>query len=207
MTNQMTPAFSESEYSPAEHSELGYPVQVSYLELAGMYMNRIQWQWHTEIEIMLIHKGEVTLLTDDDKICLHAGQGILINQNIIHSVQPTNENINCSLYSVCFHPSFLFGYGNTLMSSKYLTPVISAPFLRTLKLDEQTPLHHEILSLVKDIITTDTDRKFGYELIAKSCLCQLWALLLEQTVPSSAHRRRHTMISLDESGKKCHPFY
>ena len=89
--------------------ELGYPVNIYYLELSKLYMQRVRWHWHPEIEIMIINHGEANLITDDKEVRLKAGQGILINQNVMHSPRPVDARADCSLYSVIFHPSFLFG--------------------------------------------------------------------------------------------------
>jgi len=60
----------------AHDAEIGYPVHVYFIELAKMYMKRIRWHWHPELEIIIINHGEAELLADDQKIRLKAGQGI-----------------------------------------------------------------------------------------------------------------------------------
>ena len=98
MLTQENSSQSFSSGSTDNDTEIGYPIHVYFIELAKMYMQRIRWHWHTEIEIIIINHGEVDFMTDDAKIRLKAGQGILINQNIMHSVQPVNSDGNCSLY-------------------------------------------------------------------------------------------------------------
>ena len=163
-----TPDNSTLSY-PSDHTdnemEIGYPIHVYFIELAKMYMQHIRWHWHNEIEIIIIN-----FMTDDAKICLKAGQGILINQNVMHSIQPSTSDCNCSLYSAIFHPSFLFGYGNTLMSGKYLAPILSSPVFRTMFLDEQDSVSAQIMDLVNSVIAVNTTKKFGYELVTKAYL-------------------------------------
>lgn len=190
------------EEGTSQHGDVGFPVQVYYIELSKMYMQRVRWHWHTEIEIIIINHGEADFMTDDKKVRLHAGEGILINQNVMHAIQPVDENANCSFYSVAFHPAFLFGYGNTVMSSKYLVPVISSPALRVMELYEQDPKLEKLLNLTNNVIAANLTKKYGYELIIKSYLCQLWILLLDDVIPQNITKAKENTISTDETRVK-----
>lgn len=202
MLTQETSNQSFSSDSTDNDTEIGYPIHVCFIELAKMYMQRIHWHWHAEIEIIIVNHGEVYFMTDDQKIRLKAGQGILVNQNIMHSVHPVNSDCNCSLYSTTFHPSFLFGYGNTVMSGKYLAPILSSPVFRTMLLDEQDTVSAQIMDLVNSVIAVNMTKKYGYELATKSYLCQLWVILLEYVIPQNIQKHKNTNLSLDESRVK-----
>lgn len=178
--------------------EIGYPVHVYFIELSKMYMRMIRWHWHDEVEIMIINHGEVYFLTDDTKIVLKAGQGVLINQNTMHSIKPVDPDANCSLYSTVFHPSFLFSYGNTVMSGKYLTPVLSSPVFRYMILDESEPVAEKVLNLINSVIAVNMTKKYGFELVTKSYLCQFWVLLLENVIPQNVKKSKVASLSQDE---------
>lgn len=183
-------------------NEIGYPVHVYYIELSKMYMQRIRWHWHPEVEVMIINHGEADLLTDDKKIRLKAGQGILINQNVMHSLQPVDAKADCSLYFTIFHPSFLFGYGNTVMSTKFLTPILSSPSFRVMLLDEQDQAAERLMDTINSVIAVNMTKKYGFELITKSYLCQFWVQLLEQVIPQNLTSRKQNGLSLDETRVK-----
>lgn len=202
MSDKSDSTASKTAKEMPEHGEIGYPVQVYYIELSKMYMHRIRWHWHDEIEIMIVNHGEAFFLADDQKLHLSAGQGILINQNIMHSVQPIGAGANCSMYSVVFHPSFLFGYGNTMMSSKYLVPILNSPALKIVELHERDPWHEKLLDTINSVIAVNLTKKYGYELLTKSYLCQLWTLLLEQITPQNITKSRQLTLSLDETRVK-----
>lgn len=182
----------------ARVSEISYPVQVQFIDLSKMYMQRIRWHWHSEIEVLLITNGEIILTTDNKETQLNTGQGIFLNQNVMHSVRPVDFKENCRLYSVMFDPPFLFGYGNTLIAGKYLSPVLSSPALKTLFLDPQSSVSCKLIDNIHSIISTNTDKEYGYELITKSLLCQFWVQLLEFLTPQSAPNRQSHNLSLDE---------
>lgn len=195
ITNENLPAHTQQ-------SEIGYPVQVHYIELSQMYMHRVHWHWHGEIEVIIISQGRAELLTDDKQIKLETGHGILVNQNIMHAVRPVDEEADCSLYSVVFHPSFLFGFGNTLMSSKFLVPFISSPDMKIIHLDKQYSWQEIILDLINNIIAVNLTKKYGYELLTKACLCQLWITLLEYVIPQNTTKSNQITVSLDEARVK-----
>lgn len=195
ITNENLPAHTQQ-------SEIGYPVQVHYIELSQMYMHRVHWHWHGEIEVIIISQGRAELLTDDKQIKLETGHGILVNQNIMHAVRPVDEEADCSLYSVVFHPSFLFGFGNTLMSSKFLVPFISSPDMKIIHLDKRYSWQEIILDLINNIIAVNLTKKYGYELLTKACLCQLWITLLEYVIPQNATKSNQITVSLDETRVK-----
>lgn len=202
-TDQLRDISTEAAKEHAKQGEIGYPVQVYYVELAKLYMKSLGWQWHPEVEIMIINHGEADFMTDDQPaLRLHAGEGVLINQNVMHSLRPVDEEANCSLYSVIFHPSFLFGYGNTVMSSKYLVPILSSPAMHIIKLDEQDSWQAKILDSANSIIAVTLSKRYGYELTVKSHLCQLWLTLLEQVVPQNVSAAKQNTISMDESRVK-----
>ena len=186
----------------AETNEVGYPVRIYFIDLSKMYMNQIRWQWHPEIEVVIINHGEALFLTDDKQIHLHAGQGMLINQNTMHAIHPVSDTPNCSMYSMVFHPSFLFGFGNTMMSSKFLTPILSSPIFKTMLLDEEDPLQEKLLDTINSVIAVNLAKKYGYELVTKSYLCQFWLLLLEHFIPQNIQSTKQTALSLDEARVK-----
>lgn len=192
--------------STSAYEVADFPVQVNYIELTKMYMHRVRWHWHPELEVIIINHGEATILTDDQQIRLHAGQGILLNQNIMHSIQPIGDQTNCTLYSVVFHPTFLFGNDNTTISDKYLAPVLNSPMIRAVELYERDEWQEKILDITNSIIAADLMKRFGYELTIKSHLCHLWTCLLEKIAPQNTTQNRiatkqHT-ISLDETRVK-----
>ncbi len=188
------------------YNDMNFPVQVYYIELTKMYMHRVRWHWHPEIEIIIMNHGEAEILTDDQQIRLHAGQGILLNQNIMHSIQPVNDQPNCTMYSVVFNPTFLLDNAESFLSEKYLTPVINSASLRVVELYEGDNWQEQVLDITNSIIAANLVKRYGYELTIKSYLCQLWNLFLEKVMPQSTSHRKTTdkqhTISLDETRVK-----
>ena len=154
--------------------ETEYPVHVTYVDLNRSYMNRIGWNWHPEIEVFLVEEGSAIIYYDDSQISLEVGQGVIINQNVMHSILSVSPSQSCKLFSYAFHPSFLFGYGDTLFTSKYVTPLLHHAGLRALHLHSSDEGLAHILSLSYRIVQLNKDQEWGYELATKACICELW---------------------------------
>lgn len=200
--NENMPLAPDNIRPTAESGEAGYPVQVYFIELTDMYMHRVHWHWHAEIEVIIVNHGEALFLSDDRQIHLTAGQGVLVNQNLMHSIQAMEDTAACSLYSMKFHPSFLFGYGSTMLSGKYLSPVSGSPAMKIIELFDQDDWHERLMDTVNNIIAVNLAKKYGYELVTKSYLCQLWGLLLEEVSPQNTGKTKEKSVSQDEARVK-----
>lgn len=183
-------------YVPVPVDGFDFPVGASFISLDKLHLNIIHWHWHEEIEFLIINSGHVLLIMSDETILLSPGEGVFLNQNQLHSLR-ARDGENCSLYTLKFHPAFLFGYGQTTLSAKYLTPVLSSPDLHYLMLREDDPVSSEILTLVSDTLACCLAKRFGYELKVKSLLCSLWALLLPFATPAKELSGTSGQASLD----------
>lgn len=173
------------------------PVGAFFVDLSQMSMQMIPWQWHEEIEFFIVNSGHALLKLPDRSALLSPGEGVFLNQNQLHSIH-TPKGDTCSVYTLKFHPSFLFGYGQTHMSIKYLTPVLSSPALHSLILHKDNPDTADILSDVKSGISCCRSGHFGYELEIKSILCRIWyRLLLLADTADSLNLPQNTQAAID----------
>lgn len=182
---------------PTPIRDFSAPVGAFFVDLQTMYMNMIRWQWHEEIEFFIVNSGHALLKLQDKSILLSPGDGVFLNQNQLHSIH-TPKDDTCTLYTLKFHPSFLFGYGQTQMSVKYLTPVLSSQTLRYLPLLQGNADTSELLQLAGAAISCCLNEEFGYELKVKSLLCKIWYhLLFHITASDSTLSPQHAQAVID----------
>lgn len=174
--------------------EPDYPVDTYYFQISMLSMLMVRWHWHEEVELILVKSGEAWIKTEESNVVLQAGQGMFVNQNLLHSIRSSGGK-DGEVYSFRFHPSFLFGSQNQSLSSKYLDPVVTSPYFRYLILDGMTPASSEMLQLVRRTVQVDLERAFGYELEVKSLLSRFWFLLL-----SSVTNQKSDSIPAPASG-------
>lgn len=176
---QETIAVSYNNYERKDYGSLDYPVSVTYLDLHKSYMNRIRWHWHDEMEILIIDAGTAEVSTDDTSYTLRPGQGIIINQNVMHSIQSSN-NRNCTFYSFAFHPDFLFGRRSNYLQVQFLLPIQNLCLFKTLVLDETNPWHERMIDQINNAIAVNMAKPFGYEIATKGYLSLFWSELVGQ---------------------------
>ncbi|MBQ8592026.1 MAG: helix-turn-helix transcriptional regulator [Lachnospiraceae bacterium] len=167
-------------YEDKQHGTPQYPVVVYHSDLHSSNMKYIPWHWHDEVELNIVTKGAALFKANEITKELTPGQGQFVNQNVLHSVHPVDETTPCEFFSIVFHPSFLFGYGQTFLSSKYLTPILASEELKHIILLPEIDWQKHILDICKEIADIQDAGEFGCELRVKEKLCALWLAILTQ---------------------------
>ena len=164
-------------YAKKDYGTLDYPVNARCLDLRKSYMSWIRWHWHEEMEI--VDQGIAEVSTDDATYLIKPGQGLIINQNIMHCIHAHNEK-SCTFHSLVFHPDYIFGHKNNYLQTEYLLPIQSYRLFKAFFLDESAPWHERMLQMLKEVIGLNLDQHFGYEIATKGYLCHFWVELLRQ---------------------------
>ncbi len=172
------PKNGNTSFVPSRGENINFPVNTCFSDLSTTYLGYIRWHWHNEIEVIIINSGCADVLIDDNHVELKAGQALMINWNVLHSVHPSG-NEKCTFYSLIFHPAVLFGYGQAYYSARYVTPIIDSSRLKYIRLDESVAWQKALIEHINNAIAADTTKKFGYELVTKAELCLFWSGLLE----------------------------
>lgn len=175
--------------------DLEYPVAYYNLDLISQPLGYIHW--HEELELLYVAEGQVECHISEEILILHPGTAVFINQNVLHSFRPINEESN-SIYSIVFHPSYLFGHGQTYLGSKYLLPILSSEHLKYCCVEQSTDLFDSIQQLIQ----VNQHKEFGYELLTKAHLCNIWYALLKQLPYIKPDINIDSTISLDDTRVK-----
>lgn len=173
------------------YPEPEYPVETFCMQLSKKFM--VSGHWHEDLEIVLVDSGVVSIKMEDDCLVLRAGEGIFFNQNQLHFISSASKEA-AAIYTINFHPSFLFGLESSYLGNKYLTPLLVSPHCRYLLLNDQTDENKELLNLAQKIITLDQEKAYAYELEVLSLLLSFWKKLLPNAAvhESNADRPRFT---------------
>lgn len=164
-----------------EHGDFEYPVGIYDVNLKNMYMEMVRWHWHDEVEFIYVEEGSGIFCISEETYELSADEGLFINKGVLHSVQMTAEakSDNCLYTSIVFHPSFIFGYGQTKLSSIYLNPILTNSSMAAMPLKSETVYDTIMLELLRRIIQINRDQQFCRELYTKDYLIRIWILMLE----------------------------
>ena len=191
----------ESFQELTSHGMLDYPISVYYVDLQKMYMGSIRWHWHDELEIDIINSGQAVYHIGESSITVDAGQAVMINQNVMHSIEPAPGK-KCTLYTIVFNPSFIVGYGQSFLAVKYLTPLLRKEHTPYFILSESVEWQERVIDACNSIIAVNLTQKFGFELLTKSYLCQLWVEILSQIMITTNAPKEGPSLKIDEARVK-----
>ncbi len=174
-----------------------YPISVLYCEPENMFSNAQRLHWHREYELNYIRSGSCLYTIGDTKIPLSTGSAILISGGHLHSC--TSDD-NATIISIMFSPDYIFGEpaesDNSMISLKYKAPLSSDNFKYLIY--ENNDRDTEIINKT---ISTSLEKKYGYELITKGLLCELWINALLKT-KDIVHDKNDQNSYIDEQRTK-----
>ena len=169
--------------------ELEFPVAIHEYGNASVGTRSIRWHWHDEIELLYVDEGVVELFVDNESFIVDKGQAAFINQNVLHSIRIDPEKANPHFFTLIFHPSFLFGFGRTLMAANFAAPLLENQHMKSKLLTKESSNDFMLLNCIHEIIFIMIEKRQGYELLCQSLLCKIWYYLL---IASNAALPKHS---------------
>lgn len=157
----------------------GYPVHIDTIDCSTPNAPIIHWHWHEEIEFQYIQKGQAYITCGEDNIAVSEGDIFFINQAVRHFITPSGpDGVIYSAFIV--HPSFILGFGQLELESKYINPIIANCSFTHLHITRKNKHYEQFLELLKQLLTLHEERPACYELLSKASILQLWKLLYDQ---------------------------
>lgn len=138
----------------------------------------VPWHWHEELELGYIEKGTSIIRTLTQEYTVHQGDGFFINTNVVDTKLNGNPGKASLEINHIFHPVFLGGHFGSLITSKYLNPIlqnqkISVHVIRRGSKEADAVLNN--LALLKD-----KNGKENQEIAIRNLLSETWLLLLDE---------------------------
>jgi len=159
-----------------EHFNNDYPLAVYFVKPDEYFLNNVPWHWHEEMEIDVVREGNAIYTVGEDVIKVPSGSAIMIKSNVAHSIQ--SENGDCMIISIIFSPTLLFSEQDSQMSITYFNPFISN-YKKARFINPDDRVGKAVFSYIEDIIDYNLNKEFGYELLTKSALYQMWLLIIK----------------------------
>lgn len=127
----------------------------------------IPYHWHDEFEFIYVTDGICECIINGKSINVKKGQALLINGGELHTINSFNTG---NFFAVVFHP-FLFG----TEFSNFFSKMISYKRIY----DKNNLTEKRIISTLKHIHTYFYKRYFGYELILKALIIEIFGVIYE----------------------------
>lgn len=143
---------------------------------------------HRELELLLVTDGELRVLLNNRDIVLTANQGLFINGGASHGFV-ANSREGANYISVIFSPDYIAGTEDARLVSRYIEPILKARELDYIPLRDSS-WANDICDLIRQMQSTASGRRPGYELKLKIMLSEIWLSLYENCIPDIGDNRR-----------------
>lgn len=126
------------------------------------------YHWHDECEFICVTNGKCECIINGKNIEVESGQVVLITPGELHAVNSIDDG---HFFAIVFHPYMIFGTEvNDLFSKNIIFKRI---------FDKNTTLDKSIISAIFRIRSTFYNRYFGFELIIKALITEIFGTIYE----------------------------
>ncbi len=171
------PLDSETNQETRSHGDSGLPVGVYFSRSNIFTQGYSPWHWHKETELYFVVEGSVQVSTPAGEYILREMEGCFINANCLHSMRP-HECDYALFQSVVFDPFFIASGNTLLVEEKYIYPLLKCRQIQAILIDYDFPWHSYIYERLGTVIFAQRRKIFGYEIIIRNALSEIWLKLL-----------------------------
>lgn len=144
---------------------------------------------HREPELLLVTEGELRALLNNREIALHEGEGLFMNSGAPHSfVANSRVGDSANYISVVFCTDCIAGTEDAKLVSRYIEPILKAKEFEYIPLRD-SGWANDICDVIRQMQSTVSKKRTGYELKLKIMLSEIWLTLYENCVPDLGDNR------------------
>ncbi len=182
------------------HGDILFPLSTYSIESSpGSIV--LDCHWHEELEFLMVTSGKAIFQIDTGYFNVHAGEGIFVNSGELHAGYPLDGS-ECAYKAIVFNASLLHNGSYDLIQSKYIDPITNNRFVFKRHITGADKWECELLLRLLKTAEHVHGKAPAYELLAKSELYAIFALLLANSTPlvpaivsSSGHHRSERLKS------------
>lgn len=154
-------------------SNKSFPVYID-LQTYSNTKELFRTHWHEHFELIYMVKGELLLTCNAVTHKAKVGDLLILNPNDVHHLESITPDVD--YYCILFDPTFLKSGVSDITDVTYITPIIANRILFQNKIDASS----DIISTIRQIISTYQQKAVAYDLIIKGQLFQLIAKLISK---------------------------
>ena len=178
---QNTPFHTDAEQMELIHTDTtAFPYQCFFRSLDLCVGKCIPLHWHPDLEIDYIAEGEIEYLSASHSVTAHKGDLVFINTGILHEVRAKGGQCGCQIYAHLFQVEFLGGTYDSLFCQKYILPIMKNTGIQMVKISPDGYAHIRMAEHFLNAVEYNRGETFGYELLIRNELSELWLLLCEE---------------------------
>ena len=154
-----------------------FPYMANLCDMSTFLDNTCPWHWHGEVELFYIRSGTLEYHLPNGCHLFREGEGGFLNAGVLHMTRQAGVG-PCLQEEVLFLPRFVGGEEDSVLTKKYIRPLVDDPNLALLRLSPDNPEHVAVLDLIRQAYASEQEKAEGYELDARERMTGLWRRLL-----------------------------
>lgn len=126
------------------YGSIAFPIACYLDDLTKMMVNL---HWHDEFEFIYVTEGNIYVQVENQKFLMEENSSILINMNILHSVEKGTKE-KSTLRSLVFNSSIIADSPESVFWQKYIQPFKNSRNIDFIYLDGQLDWHKTLIKLM-----------------------------------------------------------
>lgn len=152
-----------------------FPIYIGKGDLSEVPNRTLPDHWHNDVEFIRVISGNINYNINGKIVSLSDGDGLFINSKQFHFGY-SDDSCECVFICLAFQPSLFCS--SKAVTEKYVTPVITNPYIPFYKLRSSVEWEREILDDVEKIYALDEN--IAFELRAHNIFFGMWTILFER---------------------------
>lgn len=164
------------------HGDASFPLDSYHMDIpSGSIV--LDCHWHEEMEFLLMTSGKAKFRIDTDYYEVNEGECIFVNSGELHAGFQINDS-PCSFKALVFSPSLLYSSSFDLTRISYIDPIMKNSLIVKRHIKSDTGWQSQLLDRLLKLMVYMQDKPPAYELMVKSELFGIFALLSANCISS-----------------------
>jgi len=154
----------------------GFPLTCYSSHFSNDTYDYIDWHWHIEFQLCIVTEGTVLWQIGPEQMTVPAGNGIFINSQQVHRVQPCQCS-SASFFCADFRPDLFRGATDDTLYNEYVLPLLGNKSLPAKKISSEENNQREVLDRLKSMAAVFENKAACYEYELVGSIFQIYGKL------------------------------
>jgi AraC-like DNA-binding protein len=169
------------------HGDVMFPIQLYEMRYTNP-KSGLECHWHDEMEFLVLTEGSAVIQIEATNYVMEKGQAVFINGGEIHAGSPVGAT-PWAFHAVVFSPVMLMSAAYDSIRCKYVEPLLRGLLDHPHLISGKSQWERDALGILNDLIGIFMSKRNTYELMVKSKLCEILALILDNSKPRTEDRK------------------
>jgi len=169
-------------------STIAYPY---FMDATDVTEFPVPWHWHAELEFIYVIEGAEEIVTNRAVYTAKAGEAYFLNTNVLDMKRSAPGMERTREYGHIFHPILLAGHFGSIIETEYINPVLNDTSIELVLFTPETENGRAFIRKIRQLTQMQEEAMQEHRMIpiqVRSCLSEMWLLLLEQIREGSGVR-------------------